>query len=143
MLWRGSLAPNDNRGGLDHVRYTDKVHLANEYSISLGHAEVKGFSPGYSYGGPQAGREEPNGQYQAEPGFRSSPEYSLLDSLDGESWAVRSMISRRVAVLAWSPISDLGCNPPRRGILRDHESGLVLAAWPRAGPGWCPDLAPG
>ena len=44
MLWRGSLAPNDNRGGLDHVRYADKVHLANEHSISLGHAEVKGFS---------------------------------------------------------------------------------------------------
>jgi hypothetical protein len=62
MLWRGSLAPNDNRGGLDHVRYADKVHLANEHSISLGHAEVKGFSPGYSYGGPQAGHEEPDGQ---------------------------------------------------------------------------------
>jgi hypothetical protein len=46
LLWRGSLAPNDNRGGLDHVRYADKVHLANEHSISLGHAEVKGFSPG-------------------------------------------------------------------------------------------------
>ena len=123
-MWRGSLAPNDNRGGLDHVRYTDKVHLANEHSISLGHAEVKGFSPGYSYGGPQAGHEEPNGQYQAEPGFRSSPEYSLLDSLDGESWAVRSMISRRVAVLAWSPISDW-MQPPASGICRDHGGRLL------------------
>jgi hypothetical protein len=45
FLWRGSLAPNDNRGGLDHVRYADKVHSANEHSISLDHAEVKGSSP--------------------------------------------------------------------------------------------------
>src|SRR4029077_13532582 len=41
--------------------------------------------------------------------------------LDGQSWMVCSMTRRRGAALAWSTVSDLGCNPPAPGIHRDHE----------------------
>ena len=38
------------------------------------------------------------------------------------------MINRRGAELAWSAISDLGCNPPGPGNRRDHEAGLAEGA---------------
>jgi hypothetical protein len=40
MLWRGSLAPNDNHVPILTAMRT-KIHVVNGHSISLGHAEVK------------------------------------------------------------------------------------------------------
>src|SRR6185312_12799783 len=46
------------------------------------------------------------------------------------SRAAHSMVSQRGAGLAWSSISDLGCNPPRCEILRDHEAPQSPAGGP-------------
>jgi hypothetical protein len=50
--------------------------------------------------------------------------------LPAQSRAVHSIASRRGAGLAWSGISDLGCNTPAPENHRDHEAYGSPGGWP-------------
>jgi len=66
------------------------------------------------------GDENPDGSWSAARPARAA----ALVPGNTAGWPIR-MTSRRVAVLAWSPISDPGCNPPAPEIRRDRADGPI------------------